>query len=138
MQRMQSSSVGMTRFLPVLLACSAFSRVELTCAQEEGPTEEEAEALLTLEQRAYETAVQENSYWHDQALTCYKSRLYQGVRAVLFEGEGDLLCTSPIFIGIIRIVCFVVHLLSPFLNFVFLAYVWVLHWGAGLYDARMC
>ncbi len=73
----------MTRFLLVLLACSAFSH-ELTCAQEEGPTEEEAEALLTLEQRAYETAVQENSYWHDQALTCYKSRLFQGVRAALF------------------------------------------------------
>lgn len=48
--------------------------------QEEGPTEEEAAALLTLEQRARETAVQENSYWHDMVLTCYKSRLYKGVR----------------------------------------------------------
>ncbi|KAK9846440.1 hypothetical protein WJX81_003803 [Elliptochloris bilobata] len=51
---------------------------EVERLQEEGPSEEEAVALLTLEQRAQETAVQENSYWHDRALTYYKSRLFQG------------------------------------------------------------
>jgi hypothetical protein len=54
--------------------------LELPVPQAEGPSEEEAAALLTLEQRARETALQENGYWHDKALTCYKSRLFQGVR----------------------------------------------------------
>lgn len=34
------------------------------------------ETLLTLEQREWETLIQENSYWHDTLVSGYKSRTY--------------------------------------------------------------
>jgi hypothetical protein len=39
--------------------------------------------LLTLEQREWETSIQENTYWHDTLVSGYKSRTYHLVHCLL-------------------------------------------------------
>ncbi|KAK9855149.1 hypothetical protein WJX84_012364 [Apatococcus fuscideae] len=55
---------------------------ELERLQAEGPTDEEIKTILTLEARQHETAIQENAFWHDMAVTSYQSRLFHKGEAV--------------------------------------------------------
>lgn len=51
---------------------------EILHLQEEGPSIEDAMAVLEIEQRAHENGLQENYYWLDRILRSYQSRIYSG------------------------------------------------------------
>lgn len=63
---------------------------ECALLQEEGPTQEEVETLLTLEQRSYETQLQENSFWHEVATAILQSRGFQAVLPTFPSRHGGL------------------------------------------------
>ena len=49
--------------------------------QREGPSAEEVQTLLTLEQRTYESQMEENTFWQELIAGCYQGRSWQKVRA---------------------------------------------------------
>ncbi|BDA41495.1 probable zinc protease PqqL [Coccomyxa sp. Obi] len=49
---------------------------EMERLQEEGPSAEDVTTVLTLDQRSWETEQQENSFWHTNLVSSYKSRTY--------------------------------------------------------------
>eukprot|EP00951_Prasinocladus_malaysianus_P022491 scaffold188539_cov28-Prasinocladus_malaysianus.AAC.1 len=44
--------------------------------QEEGPTEDEVQTVLTLERRQHEMQQEENSFWQEQLVGGYQSRSF--------------------------------------------------------------
>lgn len=63
---------------PLTFVCGCCSHVHdvTPLRQEEGPSEEDVTTVLTLDQRAWETEQQENSFWHTNLVSSYKSRTY--------------------------------------------------------------
>ena len=57
-------------------------RPQHPCAawQREGPSAEEVQTLLTLEQRTYESQLEENTFWQELIAGCYQGRSWQKVR----------------------------------------------------------
>ncbi|XP_039014704.1 zinc protease PQQL-like isoform X2 [Hibiscus syriacus] len=51
---------------------------EILRLQEEGPSDQDVETILEIEQRAHENGLQENYYWLNQILGSYQSRIYSG------------------------------------------------------------
>eukprot|EP00951_Prasinocladus_malaysianus_P017613 scaffold139071_cov19-Prasinocladus_malaysianus.AAC.1 len=50
--------------------------------QEEGPTEDEVQTVLTLERRQHEMQQEENSFWQEQLVGGYQSRSFYVSRAI--------------------------------------------------------
>ncbi|KAL4301725.1 hypothetical protein GQ457_10G017130 [Hibiscus cannabinus] len=51
---------------------------EIFRLREEGPSDQDVETILEVEQRAHENGLQENYYWLNQILSSYQSRIYSG------------------------------------------------------------
>ncbi|KAE8698399.1 Mitochondrial-processing peptidase subunit beta [Hibiscus syriacus] len=51
---------------------------EILRLQEEGPSDQDVETILEIEQIAHENGLQENYYWLNQILCSYQSRIYSG------------------------------------------------------------
>ena len=81
----------------ILLAVSRHVSNAAHMVQEDGPTAEEISTLLTLEQRSYEAALEENVYWSDMIVSCYQARSFKEV------------CCSPVSVTF----CMPLPLLSP-------------------------
>eukprot|EP00897_Mesotaenium_endlicherianum_P008456 jgi/Mesen1/7639/ME000004S07907 len=62
---------------------------ELQRLQEVGPTEEDVATVLELDQRAYETGLQENGFWLEKVLRAYQSRAYGGDLDASFQIQED-------------------------------------------------
>ncbi|KAH1105483.1 hypothetical protein J1N35_009251 [Gossypium stocksii] len=51
---------------------------EILRLQEEGPSDQDVETILEIEQRAHENGLQENYYWLNLIIGSYQSRIYSG------------------------------------------------------------
>ena len=70
------------------------SVTEVADLQREGPSSEEVQTLLTLEQRTYESQVEENSFWLDLMAGCYQGRSWQKVCSMCNPVIARYICTQ--------------------------------------------
>lgn len=62
---------------------------EVQRLQDEGPAEDDCATVVELEKRAYETGLQENSFWLDRLLRAYQSRAFSGDLLASFKVQEE-------------------------------------------------